>query len=189
MTDIASPAPALSPLSKLCTLHNALAGGLSRAAAATLPTLARFAFAAVLLTFFWNSAATKLDGLFTPTLGSYAQVFPKAMEAVGYDVSQLSGVHTLVVLAGAWAEYALPALVVIGLFTRLAALGMIGFVAVMSLVDITGHGVDAATSGAWFDGASGSLILDQRLFWVVILLTLVLKGAGPLSADRLLGLK
>ena len=77
----------------------------------------------------------------------------------------------------------------IGLFTRLAALGMTGFVAVMSLVDITGHGVDVATIGVWFDEASGSLMLDQRLFWVVILLTLVLKGAGPISADRLLGLK
>ena len=91
------------------TSHSNPSPSLSLAAATTLPSLARFAFAAVFLTFFWNSAATKLDGLFTPTLDVYAQVFPKAMEAVGCDVSQLSAFHTLVVLVRAWAEYALPA--------------------------------------------------------------------------------
>ena len=62
---------------------------------------------------------------------------------------------------------------------------MIGFVVVQSLTDIVGHGVDAATIGAWFDRASGALILDQRAFWVLVLLVRVFKGAGPLSLDRL----
>ena len=80
----------------------------------------------------------------------------------------------------------MPLLIVLGLLTRLAALGMIGFVLLQSLTDIVGHGADAATVGAWFDRASDALILDQRAFWLLALLVLVLNGAGPLSLDRLL---
>ena len=42
------------------------------------------------------------------------------------------------------------------------------------------------TLGAWFDRIPDSLILDQRLFWVTLLILLVIRGAGPLSLDRLL---
>jgi putative oxidoreductase len=38
--------------------------------------------------------------------------------------------HWAVVVAGTLAEFILPLLIVIGLFTRLAAFGMIGFVIV-----------------------------------------------------------
>ncbi|MEM6306696.1 MAG: DoxX family protein, partial [Pseudomonadota bacterium] len=86
-----------------------------------------------------------------------------------------------------WAEFILPALVILGLFTRLAALGMIGFVFVQSYVDVTGHGVQGADLGAWFDGASGSLIMDQRAFWIFLCIVLVIKGAGAVSIDHLLG--
>lgn len=151
-----------------------------------LPTLARLVFAGVLLGYFWSSALTKLDGPFTPSLGAYAQIFPKVFEAAGYDVGQMGLWHRLVVLLGAWSEFALPALIVLGLFTRVAALGMAGFVVVQSLTDIFGHG---AAAGAWFDRASDALILDQRAFWMLLLAALVLKGAGPLSADRLLGVE
>ena len=151
-----------------------------------LPTLARLVFAAVLFGYFWASALTKLDGPFTPSLGAYAQIFPKVFEAAGFDVGQMGLWHKLVALAGAWAEFALPVLILVGLFTRLAALGMAGFVVVQSLTDIYGHG---AASGALFDRVSDSLILDQRAFWMLMLAVLVLKGAGPLSADRLLGVE
>lgn len=157
---------------------------------AVLPSLARFAFAASLAGYFWSSALTKLgDGVFgilSPSLNAYAQIFPRAMEAAGYDAGQLGWGHWAVVVAGTGAEFVLPALIVIGLATRLAGLGMIGFVAVQSLVDIVGHGADGGTIGAWFDKVPDSLILDQRLFWVVVLVTLVMKGAGPVSVDRLL---
>ena len=155
-----------------------------------LSILARFVFAAVLLQYFWNSGATKLGdgifGIFSPSLGAYAQIFPKAMEAVGYDVSQLGIFHWAVVVAGTIAEYILPLLIVIGLLTRLAAVGMIGFIAVQSLTDLYGHGGIAheGTLGAWFDGLPDALILDQRAFWVLCLLILVFKGAGSLSIDR-----
>ncbi|MEM9580110.1 MAG: DoxX family protein [Pseudomonadota bacterium] len=154
--------------------------------------LARFVFLAVLFMYFIRSGLTKLGdgllGLFQPSLGAYAQIFPRAMEAAGYDVSQLGMFHWLVVTAGTWAEFILPVLIVIGLFSRLAALGMIGFVAVQSLTDLVGHGgwSDPAVLGGWFDGAPDGIIMDQRLFWVFGLLIIVIKGGGLLSLDRAL---
>lgn len=148
-----------------------------------LPSLARLVFAGVLAGYFWSSAATKLDGLLTPSTGAYAQIFPRAFEAAGYDPSALGLAAYLVTLLGSWAEVVLPLLLVIGLFTRLAALGMIGFVLVQSLTDVVGHG---ATAGAWFDRASDAAILDQRALWGLLLIVLLLKGAGPIAADRML---
>lgn len=155
-----------------------------------LSTLARFTFVAVLLVYYWNSGLTKLGdgllGVFTPSVGAYAQIFPKALEAVGYDSSQLSVFHWAIVLGGTWAEFILPTLILIGLFTRLSAIAMIGFVILQSLTDIVGHGADAATIGSWFDRIENSAIMDQRTLWVFVLITLVIKGAGPLSVDRIL---
>lgn len=157
-----------------------------------ITTLARLIFAGTLLMYFWASAVTKLGdgifGLFIPSVGAYAQIFPRTMEAVVYDTSQLTFFHWAVVVAGTWAEFILPALIVIGLFTRLSALGMIGFVAVQSATDLIGHGglEHPETFGAWFDRIPDSAILDQRAFWVFLLLVLVLKGGGPLSVDKIL---
>jgi putative oxidoreductase len=160
-----------------------------------LTTLARFTFAATLLGYFWASALTKVGdgffGVFSPSFGAYAQIFPKLMEAISYDVSQLSLWHSIVVIAGTLAEFVLPLLIVIGLFTRLSAVAMIGFIAVQTLTDLFGHGAieHSETLGTWFDRIPDSLILDQRLFWMLILVTLITKGAGPLSVDRLVGVK
>ena len=157
-----------------------------------LPTLARFLFAATLLGYFWASALTKLGdgllGLLIPSTGAYAQIFPKAFEAVGYNSDALGHVHWAVVMAGTYAEFILPALIVLGLLTRLASLGMIGFLILQSLTDLYGHGgiAHAKTLGAWFDRLPDGVILDQRAFWVFVLLTLVVKGAGPLSLDRIM---
>jgi putative oxidoreductase len=49
-----------------------------------------------------------------------------------------------------------------------------------------GHGLGAADIGTWFDRNPAALIVDQRAFWLFLLLVLVLRGAGPLSLDRLL---
>ncbi len=155
-----------------------------------LPTLARFTFVAVLFMYFWGSATLKLgDGLFDLSFGAYGQIFPAAFEAAGYDVGNLTTFHKVVAYAGTYAEFALPVLIAIGLFTRLAALGMIGFTLVQSYVDIYGHMADETAIGSWFDRIADSQIMDQRLFWVTILMLLFIKGAGPLSADKLIGLK
>lgn len=127
-------------------------------------------------------------GFLSPSDGAYVQIFPKAMEAAGYDSSQLGLFHWAVATAGMWAEFILPLLIVIGLFSRLASLGMIGFIAVQTLTDVYAHGMsDPKTLGAWFDAAPDSLIMDQRLLWITLLIVIVVKGAGPLSLDRLMG--
>lgn len=176
----------------LARLHDNTIGTAARALDGWfLPTAARFSFAAVLFFYFWNSARTKLtagDGIL-PRISdnAYIQIFPKQVEALGYDTSQLGALHWIVAAAGTLAEFLLPLLIVLGLLTRLAALGMTGFVLVQSYVDVTGHGVGDKTLGAWFDGPSGSLIMDQRLLWVLLLAVLFVRGAGPLSLDHLLG--
>ncbi|MTI45003.1 DoxX family protein [Roseibium hamelinense] len=153
---------------------------------------ARLVFASVLLVFFWNSALTKLgDGFFgflSPSTGAYAQMLPKMMEQVSYDTSQIAFFpYGLIVLLGTWGEFVLPLLVVIGLFTRAASLGMIVFIGVMTYVDIVGHGVDTKTIGAFFDGDPYAIIADDRLLWVFLLLVPMLKGPGLISLDALLG--
>ena len=160
-----------------------------------LPTLARFLFAAVLAVYFWISGLTKVGdgilGIFQPSLGAYAQIFPRVMEQIGYDVDALSLYHWAVVTAGTLAEFILPVLIILGLLTRLSAIGMIGFIVVQSLTDLLGHNKwdDSLVLGAWFDAPSNSLIMDQRSLWVFLLLVLVIKGAGPLSLDRAIGVR
>ncbi len=169
------------------TLNNNVSNHLSGALGDwILPTLARFTFAATLLWFFWNSALTKLgDGFFgflRPSYGAYAGVLPWRSEPY-------SLLDTIIVLFGMWAEFTLPLLIVIGLFTRASALAMIAFSIVLTSVDVWGHHVEPETIGTWFDGRAGSVIADQRLFWLLLLVSLVLKGGGPISLDRLLKIR
>lgn len=157
-----------------------------------MPTLARLVFAGVFLVYYWNSGLTKLGegfaGLFEPSAGAFAQIYPRVAEALSYDFSQATPLQKAVVLAGTWAEFVLPVLVVIGLFTRPAALGMVAFVVLQTLTDVYGHGAlnDPATFGAWFDRVTDSAIVDQRPLWVMLLLILVFRGGGPLAVDRII---
>ena len=166
----------------LISVHSALFNPIERADW-LLPTLTRLTFVAVLFFYYWNSAVLKIDGsIFSPSAGAFGQIFPKAAEAVLWDVSQMTFFQRLVIFAGTVAEFVLPVLIVVGLLTRLAALGMIGFVVVQSIVDVTGHSVKL---GSLFDSAQE--LLDERALWVFLLLVLVIKGAGPLSIDHILG--
>lgn len=155
-----------------------------------LGLLARAVFAAVLLAYYLNSAATKVGegiaGFFSIGDNAYFQILPSVVEAYGYDASQVPFFPwDLIVIAGTYAEFILPVLIVLGLFTRLAALGMIGFTLVQSWVDIAFHGADATTVGRWFDRLPDAVILDQRLLWGLLLVILVVKGAGAVSLDHL----
>ncbi len=165
----------------MITLYSAATHRLDRADW-LLPTLARLVFALVFLVYFINSAGLKIDGnIFSPSAGAFGQIFPKAAEAVLWDVSQMSFLQRIVIFAGTVAEYVLPVLIVLGLLTRFAALGLIGFVIVQTVVDVTGHGV---ALGQWLNNAPE--LIDQRTLWVFLFAVLAIKGAGPVSLDRLL---
>lgn len=119
-----------------------------------VPMGACFTFIAVLLGCYWSSAMTKFSdgffGILSPTLGAHFQILPGITEAAGYDLEAIHPLFALIVLLGSWAEVILLLFILIGLFTRGAALAMMGFVLVQSVVDIWGHNVAA---GAWFDRA------------------------------------
>lgn len=151
---------------------------------------ARFVFAGVLLVYLFNSALTKVGdgvlGFFAIQDNAYFQILPSVVEHYDYDASQVPFFpYDIIVAAGTYSEFILPLLIVVGLFTRAAALGMIGFVAVQSFVDIAFHGADAKTTGALFDRFSDSVIVDQRSLWVFLLVYLVIRGPGLLSLDTL----
>ncbi|MEM1285337.1 MAG: DoxX family protein [Pseudomonadota bacterium] len=188
-SDTEAEAGTASLISRVRSLYLSIVNGLERATSPWLPGLAaRFVFAAVLFGYYWNAAQTKLDGgLFTLSFGAYAQIVPPVVEAAGYDPSQIALPWTLLVYAGTYAEFVLPVLVVIGLFGRLAALGMVGFIFVQSYVDLAFHGVTAEVAGTWFDRFPDAIIYDQRLLWLFPLIYLVLKGPGLISVDAVLG--
>ncbi len=173
-------------------LHTRIFGVLERLGDSwLLGLIARFAFAAVLWGYFLNSAKTKVgDGLlgfFSISSGAYYQIALPAVEAAGGDVDAVSFFPWgLIVFMGTYAEFILPLLIVIGLFSRLAALGMIGFIAVQTFVDITVHQIGAESIGALFDRFPDSIIADQRLLWIVPLTVIAIKGPGLLSVDALL---
>ena len=149
---------------------------------------ARMLFAAIFLTYYLNSALTKLGdglfGIFAPSVGAFAQILPPVAEQYGYDSSAIPFFpwHVIVIL-GTLAEIALPLLIVAGLITRLAALGMIGFIIVQTFVDVNFHG---GALGSLFDNQASDLI-DQRILWIFPLLVLVIKGAGTMSLDAVTG--
>jgi putative oxidoreductase len=172
--------------------HAATFAALERATSTWLPGLAaRFAFAAVLLSYYLASFSTKLGtgalGPLTVADNAYYQIIPTVIEAAGFDVANVAIVPwKLMVWFGTYAELILPLLVVAGLFTRVASIGMIGFIAVQSYVDVFQHKIGAEATGAWFDRAPDAAILDQRLMWVTVLVFLVIKGAGAISLDAIL---
>ena len=176
----------------LTSLYRGVFGTIERLTINWLPGLAaRTVFAGVLLMYFLGSAMTKVgDGLFGVLVvqdNAYFQILPSVVEHYGYDASQVPFLPWgLVVYLGTYSEILLPIMLVLGLFTRVAALGMIGFVLVQSYVDIAFHGVDDKTVGKWFDSLSDAAIMDQRALWVFLLLYLVVYGAGRISLDHVL---
>lgn len=155
-----------------------------------LPLWARLTFLAVLFFYFINSAKTKVGegfaGFFQIQDGAYFQILGEAgMVAYEFDTANIPFYIDAVVWLGTYMEFLLPILIVLGLFTRIAAIGMIVFVFVQSYVDIAVHNVDAKTVGALFDRDAGSLVMDQRALWILLFLVLVFKGAGKLSLDTI----
>jgi len=173
-------------------MHSAVFGGLEKMLDGWFIGLAaRLVFISVLGLYYFNSGMTKLGdgimGFIEPSVGAFGQILPPVLEAAGYDTSAIPFFPWhIIVIAGTWAEFLLPLMILLGLFTRIAAVGMIGFIVIQSYVDIAYHGLEAKFIGAPFDRFPDAIIYDQRMLWIFVLLVLVIKGAGKLSLDQLL---
>ena len=177
-----------SLIDKITKKHDRLFGAVEHALEGWFVQLgARLMFAAILMTYYLNSATTKLGegllGVLAPSANAFAQILPSIAEHYEYDTTAIPFFPWhLIVTLGTVAEFVLPVLIVLGLFTRIAAVGMIGFVIIQTFVDIAFHG---STGGAFFNVQSSELV-DQRLLWIFPLLVLTVKGAGSVSVDALL---
>lgn len=134
-----------------------------------LAVLARFSLAAT----FWRSGQTKVEGLAVDLVeGHFTLGWPRLSEsavALFRDEYQLPLLPPeLAATLAATGEHLLPLLLLLGLGSRFAALGLLGMTAVIQLLVYPGayptHGV-----------------------WAVALLMLVAQGPGRWSLDHLLG--
>lgn len=123
-----------------------------------LALCARLALGAI----FFLSGRTKVEGFLTVSEGAYT-LFREE-----YKVPILA--PELAAHLATYAEHLLPVLLVLGLFTRLSALGLLGMTAVIQVF---------VYPDAW----------PTHLTWAALALYLAGRGAGPVSADRLLGLR
>jgi putative oxidoreductase len=126
---------------------------------------ARCAIASV----FWRSVQTKITGW--EVLGQSLQFFNVSPGTFllfqhEYRLPLLS--PTVAAYAGTCAEFLFPILLVLGLGTRFAALGLLGVTATIQLF---------VFPGAW----------PTHILWFALLLYLVKHGGGRLALDRLLG--
>ncbi|XLZ68408.1 DoxX family protein [Massilia sp. SR12] len=144
------------------------AGNTASAGLAALPALAarllpaslqllaaRLAIAAI----FFLSGRTKVEGWFT--------LKDSAIELFRYEYMLPLLPPELAAQLATCAEHALPLLLVLGLFTRSAALGLLGMTAVIQLF---------VYPQAW----------PTHLSWAALLLPIIAQGAGPIALDRLL---
>lgn len=125
---------------------------------ALLATVARVSMASLFL----QSGRTKVDGWLHVSDGA-VELFRDE-----YKLPVLS--PELAAHVSAYAEHLFPILLVLGLFTRLSALALLGMTTVIEVF---------VYPDAW----------PTHLSWAGLLLYLVARGAGPISMDRLLGIK
>lgn len=125
---------------------------------ALLAPCARLALAAI----FFLSGRTKVEGLITVTEGT------QALFRDEYRVPLLA--PEVAAHLATWAEHLLPLLLVLGLLTRLSALGLLAMTAVIQFF---------VYPDAW----------PTHLSWATLALYLVARGAGPLSLDAKFGIR
>ena len=111
---------------------------------------------------FFLSGRTKVEGWLTITDSAYA------LFATEYKLPLISP-HLAAHLA-AYAEHLFPLLLVLGLATRLSAAALLGMTAVIEIF---------VYPDAW----------PTHLTWAALLAYLIARGAGPLSLDRVVGIK
>ena len=123
-----------------------------------LALAARFALAGI----FWQSGRTKVEGWFTLTDSAHF-LFREE-----YKLPLLP--PELAAQMAATAEHVFPVLLVLGLFTRLSALALLGMTLVIQVF---------VYPDAW----------PTHLSWAALMLYLAGRGAGVASLDRGLGLR
>ena len=123
-----------------------------------LALVARISLAAI----FFLSGRTKVDGLLTVNDSAYA-LFREEYRVPFIPPEIAAHVAT-------YAEHLFPVLLVLGLFTRLSALALLGMTAVIQIF---------VYPDAW----------PTHLSWAGLMLFLVARGGGALSVDRALGVK
>lgn len=123
-----------------------------------LALIDRVAIAAI----FFMSGRTKVDGWLSVTQGTYT-LFREEYKLPLIPVE-------IAAHAAVWAEHLFPLLLVLGLFTRLSALALLGMTLVIQLF---------VYPDAW----------PTHLSWAGLLLYLLGRGAGTLSLDRLLRIR
>lgn len=140
----------------------------SRIPYSAIALLARFSIAAV----FWTSAQTKVQGLVINLVEGQVQLgWPRLSDSAvalfrdEYKLPLLPPEMAAVLAASA--EHGLALLLLLGLATRLSALGLLGMTLVIQLLVYPGA---YATHGTW----------------AALLLMLVASGPGVLSLDQLL---
>ena len=111
---------------------------------------------------FFLSGRTKVEGWLTVTESTYT-LFREEYKLPLIPIE-------IAAHAAAWAEHLFPLLLVLGLFTRLSALALLGMTLVIQLF---------VYPDAW----------PTHLAWAGLLLYLVGRGAGTLSLDRLLRIR
>lgn len=139
------------------TLYGRLARQLDHVPASLFLLVARLGAAAI----FFLSGRTKVDGVLHITDATYA------LFETEYALP-LVPPHIAAHMA-TYAEHFFPILLVLGLFTRLGALGLLGMTATIQIF---------VYPDAW----------PTHLSWTAILLPLILRGGGAVSLDALLGI-
>ena len=149
----------MSALSATLTLYDAAVTSLSGRVPEGLVLL----FVRIVLGgIFWRSGQTKVvDGTWFQLTDSTYELF--RTEYAGVPLPP----ELAAVLANS-AEHVLPALLVAGLFTRSAALGLIGMTMVIQLF---------VYPEAWW---------TEHSLWIALALVLIMRGGGLLSLDALL---
>lgn len=149
----------VSPLARLRLGWNAAADFASRIIGHSLLALiCRFSIAAI----FFMSGRTKVTGFLTITQGTYTLFRDE------YKIPVIP--PEIAAHIAAYSEHFFPVLLVLGLFTRGAALALLGMTTVIEVF---------VYPDAW----------PTHLSWAGLLLYMVARGGGNWSLDRVLGIK
>ena len=144
---------------RLLALWNGLADRMQRLISdSTLALVARISIAAI----FIMSGRTKVEGFLTITDSTY-ELF-----RTEYNLPLIS--PELAAHLSAYAEHLFPVLLILGLFSRLSALALLGMTLVIEVF---------VYPDAW----------PTHLSWAGLLLIIISRGAGAISLDRRLGIK